>query len=129
MVCRLCQNYVFVSTSIFLENLLSASTCEIRVDVYERQLAFSRRRLVAASTFKIRVDVYERQLAFSRRRLASTLSLPTFVFRVDVRFPRRRSKLTPPRRRSLPTSTFQLTPTFFHVASTFQLTPTSCQRR
>ena len=51
MACRLCQNYVFASTSIFLENLLSASTFEIRVDIYERRLAFSRRRLKFASTF------------------------------------------------------------------------------
>ena len=46
----------------FLENLLSASTFDIRVDIYERQLAFSRRRLKSASTF----------MTFSRRRLAST---------------------------------------------------------
>ena len=38
------------STSIFLENLLSALMFEIRVDVYERRLAFSRRRLKSTST-------------------------------------------------------------------------------
>ena len=42
---------------LFLENLLSASTFQIRVDVYERQLAFSSRRLKSASTFMMRFHV------------------------------------------------------------------------
>ena len=60
MACRLCQNYVFASTSIFLENLLTASTFEIRVDVYERRVAFSRRRLKSA----INVDAINVDLRF-----------------------------------------------------------------
>ena len=65
------------STSIFLENLLTASTFEIRVDVDLRFFT---------STFEIRVDVYEHRLAFSRRRLksASTFMNVDLRFHVDV---------------------------------------------
>ena len=48
---NVCVKTTFSRRRPLLENLLSGSTFEIRVDVYERQLAFSSRRLKSASTF------------------------------------------------------------------------------